>query len=195
MRIPLLILALSLACCGAPGEPAPEESQESVEAAGETLAPQPEQMSNPDPPACAVSFVAPEELTEVMMWAAALWSDETGCVVKVGGDGIPWVVLDEVYLLDGRPAKGRTVAAEAGQSIVTLSVEMRRDMLTDPYGPTVVLHEMGHALGGYRHLADGLLAEQPADGQGIDPPARALVCERLACSGEAVPRDQNTDLE
>lgn len=172
MRRAAVALALSLTCCGFPAvETAHDEPAVELDAA-----------EAPALEGCAVSFTAPAELTEVVMWAAALWSDETGCAITVGAEGIPWVVLDEVYLLDGRRAKGRTVAAQVGEAIITLSVEMRRDMLTDHYGSTVALHEMGHALGGYSHLADGLLAEHPAEGATIDAASRAFVCERLSCS-------------
>jgi len=181
VALSLLGLALAVTCCGSPGEtvsemPAPA-AEATVEAPEATTAESEPETAEPE--GCGMVFTPVPELLEATEAAAARWSPATGCDVRVDEGGLPVVVLDDVINLEGESKNARTTFKGEPGAATPLAIEVRRDIPRD-FG-RVMVHEMGHALGGHGHTDSGVMKGKSEAGAPIDALSLSLVCENLSC--------------
>jgi hypothetical protein len=151
----LVLIALLAPGCGA-------DSPQSDGAPGLSLT---------DASVCAVVFSPVPELEGAANSAASDWSTATGCDITVGPGGIPIVLADSIPDADGAEHQGQTSDARDVVWVHRLAARRYR----------VVLHEMGHALGGNHTDTDGCLSGAPGRRNVIDAAALASVCSALSC--------------
>lgn len=152
-------LLLPLAACGSPASPpsGPEDT-----ARGDLT---------DASIACAVRFSPEPALVGATNSAASDWSQATGCAITVGAGGIPVVLADSIPDDDGAEHQGATSAARDLIRIHRLTTRRYH----------VMLHEMGHALGGDHVATDGALSGSPGYRNVIDEASLGSVCARLPC--------------
>jgi hypothetical protein len=121
--------------------------------------------------ACSVRFSPVPELEGATNSAASDWSTATGCDITVGPGGIPVVLADSIPDAEGVERQGQT--SDARDIIWVHRLATRRFR--------VVLHEMGHALGGNHTDTDGCLSGAPGRRDVIDEAALVTVCSALPC--------------
>lgn len=124
-----------------------------------------------DASACAVIFSPAPELVGATNSAASDWSQATGCDISVGPGGIPVVLADSIPDADGAEHQGQT--SDARDIIWVHRLATRRYR--------VVLHEMGHALGGNHTDTDGCLSGALGRRDVVDEAALESVCAALPC--------------
>lgn len=164
MRIPLLILALSLTCCGAPGEPAPEESQESVEAAGEAL----------EPEGCGMVFSPQDLLLEATRSAVERWSAATGCDLSIGEGGVAVELALSIEKPDGTQGPGIT---DPDLSRIRIHQRAGKEQRV-----RTVAHEFCHVFGvGAEHSDTTGICGPKGHTYDIDAKSLADVCSRIPC--------------
>lgn len=123
-------------------------------------------------PTCAVTFSPEPALEGATNSAASDWSAATGCAITVGPGGIPVELADSIQDDCGAEHQGATSAARDRIRVHRLT--SRRY--------AVLLHEMGHALGGDHTDTDGALSGAPGRRNVIDGAALETVCARLPCA-------------
>lgn len=122
---------------------------------------------------CSVTFSPDEALVADTEAAAERWSLATGCAVLVSDAGIPVELATIVLRPDGSEAPGVTSPERDRVEVNARCGAAQR--------PKVVLHEMGHALGGDHVASDGVLSGEKHRRDVIDLPALESVCSRLPC--------------
>lgn len=118
-----------------------------------------------------MTFSPAPELEGATNSAASDWATATGCTITVGPGGIPVVLADEILDDDGVEHMGAT--APTRDRIRISSAATRRYH--------VMLHEMGHALGGNHTDTDGALSGWAERTNVIDGAALESVCAALPC--------------
>jgi hypothetical protein len=124
------------------------------------------------PTECAVTFSPEPELGAATRSAASDWSAATGCAITVGAGGIPVLLADSIPDADGDEHMGVT---SPERDVIRIHRRATRRY-------HVVVHEMGHALGGDHVETDGVLSGQVPRTNTIDAASRASVCSRLSCA-------------
>lgn len=122
---------------------------------------------------CSVRFSPEPELEGATNSAASDWSAATGCEITVGPGGIPVVLADSIPDEDGAERQGSTDIARTRIQVHRLATRRFR----------VVLHEMGHALGGEHTDTDGCLSGALGRRNVVDAAALETVCAVLPCLG------------
>lgn len=125
-----------------------------------------------DASVCEVRFSPEPALEGAANSAASDWSTATGCDITVGPGGIPIVLADSIPDADGNERQGQT---SDGRDVIWI-----HRLATRRYH--VVVHEMGHALGGEHVASDGVLSGAVPRTNVIDAASLASVCSVLACA-------------
>lgn len=105
--------------------------------------------------------------------AAERWSAATGCAVEASDAGVPIDIVASIVRPDGTQAPGVT---SEERDRIEVNVRCRVGQRA-----SVVLHEMGHALGGDHVEGDGVLSGEKGRRDVIDAASLASVCSRLDC--------------
>jgi hypothetical protein len=153
-RVLVLLAPLALAACGG----------------GDVVPPSVHDAAPPElAPTCAVRFSPVPELTGATNSAAFDWGAATGCDVTVGEGGIPVVFSDAIV-------DKAEVDHPGGWQDGRILVHTGQARLYH-----ILLHEVGHALGGLHVETDGALSGQKGYRNVIDAASLASVCAVLAC--------------
>lgn len=143
--------------------------------------------------AWSVSLSPDTEKVDTTRKVARMWSDATGWDIHIAEGGIPvhHVPVEDLSfsdcVKDGVPSKCRRAGETSYQCPVTGCAERWKvegiwlsAELSDKVALRTLLHEMGHALGGFTHTETGIMASK-AQGYTLDDDAIDSVCERILC--------------
>lgn len=123
---------------------------------------------------CRVVFSPDEAIRLDVEASLERWSLATGCTLEVTGAGVPVAVVASIVRPDGSQSPGMTTA---GRDRVEVNVRILRNGQLAP----VLLHELGHALGGDHTESMGVLSGHKGHSDVIDVEALETVCSRLPC--------------
>lgn len=134
---------------------------------------------------CQLELTPEPGLEKATETAATRWAAATGCDVFLGDNGVPvfWVTQDELGAV-GEAQVGGMTSIRLGSSPeghwlvkrIRIAIAVPGDLLT-----SVLVHELGHALGFPGHTDKGVMAPTPL-GQWPDKPAIQAVCSKVECS-------------
>lgn len=158
MRCLVLALAGLVGCaCGESADPAPAWS-------ATASAPLAEE-------GCERVFSPASELRLAALAATERWSRATGCDITVGEGGTPILLVDDLPRPDGSQAPGSTEIDRSVLRVHARAVSRAR----------VVMHELGHGLGGEHVESMGVLSGTEGHTDAIDTAALTSVCLKLPC--------------
>lgn len=126
------------------------------------------------PPACSVTLSAETALYSYVEESAARWSLATGCDVRMGDGGVAFQLAPDLPFGEGgAQVPGWTQDDRRLVLINTRAREAQRERS--------VPHELGHVLGGYHTLSDGVLSGAKHRRNVIDAEGLGSVCATLDC--------------